>query len=266
MERVVAYRERVVAFANFVSANYRRYEPSSDDVQRHLRDESAWLSQEYGRITPIIGRYGQAGMHQYGMIVSQDVVRDAIQSPDHPGYSDVAQMAIGHVDMIIGQLRAEVEESETEEQMSAEGSPPPASDPWDSFYRATSPLYWVVALGRRLLGTAGGKPRSDGWRHRACDHRRCRKRRSPGVLRVSDPVRAATVGHSACSESSCASSEPRAFAMSGQFPGLDSAARDRPRATWRIRAPCPARAECGAIASSDGWLMDWPRASESGRH
>lgn len=76
-------------------------------------------------------------MRAYGMTVSQDVVRDAIQSPTHPGCGDLAKMAIGSLDMIIGQLSADVGTRKV-----------------DDLYRLTSPLFWrparrVRAMGRR---------------------------------------------------------------------------------------------------------------------
>lgn len=149
--RVEEFRNRLVAFANYV--NEHRPKDYLDDgpskrVQQKIGHDQTSLSQAYGSIQGIIAPFGTAMMHQYGMIVSQDVVRDAIQTPAHPGYGDVASMAIGHIDMIIGRLRAEVEDGRGG-LVSAE-----------ALYRYTSIAFWVGRLGaliRWLVLTGWGR-------------------------------------------------------------------------------------------------------------
>ena len=117
-----------------------------DHVAEHIGKEQAWLAQEYGRVYRLLEPYGPAQMQQYGMVVSQDVIRDAIGNPTHPGYADVARFAVQQLDTVIGHLRAEVEER----------------GPWtpDDIYRVTSPVYWLgqlLVFVRWLVSTNRGR-------------------------------------------------------------------------------------------------------------
>lgn len=149
LARVVDFRDRLVGFVNLVTQNVRRYaDPPSPEVVQRIGLEQAWLSQEYGRVYRTVTRYGIAQMTQFGRIASHDVIRDAIGSPTHPRYHDVSQMAIQQLDIVIGHLRAEVEDEPTRVGGTVD------------LYRLTNPIYWLVALTRlvrRLLGTTRGK-------------------------------------------------------------------------------------------------------------
>jgi hypothetical protein len=146
--RIHSFRNRLVDYASYVNGHVHRYEATPDHVARHVAEEQAWLGQEYGRVKRMIEPHGIAGMRQFGMIVSQDVIRDAIGSPTHPGYADIAQLAVQHLDVVIGELRAEVEDG------------PAVSPTPDVLYRLTSPLYWLgrlLAFVRWLITTNRGR-------------------------------------------------------------------------------------------------------------
>jgi len=131
VKRVEEFRGRLAAFAS-------KSAPQTEE-------ETAWLAQAYGRLAHLFQPYGAVEMRRYGMVVSQDVIRDAIGSPSHPGYIDVAQMAIQHVDEVIGRLRAQVERH-------------PSSR--ENLYRLTSPVYWaqrLAAVARWLMATTRGR-------------------------------------------------------------------------------------------------------------
>ncbi|MBA3875638.1 MAG: hypothetical protein C0498_01655 [Anaerolinea sp.] len=148
LERVVAFRNRLVEYANFVRDNVIRFVPTDDRAQQRIGTESALLAQEYGRLYKVIARYGIAQMTQFGGIASTDVVRDTIGSPGHPSYNAMAGMAIQHLDMAIGRMRADVEDGPTR----------PVSR--DELYRLTSPLFWLgqlVVFLRWLIGTTRGR-------------------------------------------------------------------------------------------------------------
>lgn len=149
LERVTAFRERFVTYANFVTEKVHGLgyveQPSKRD-QAHIGQEQTWLRQEYGAIQRTISRFGTAKAMQFGMVMSYDVVRDTIGMPTHPSYGEMASLAVGHLDTIIGKLRAEVE------------SQRPVS--MDDVYRATSPVFWlakIIDAIRRLLGTTRGR-------------------------------------------------------------------------------------------------------------
>ena len=146
--RVAEFRNRLVVFVNYVGENVRRNESTPQDVQSRIGEEQAWLGQEYGSVYRVIVPYGIPQMQQFGAIVSSDAVRDAIGRLDQPSYPALAQMAIQHLDMVIGRMRADVEERRL-----APGSS-------DTIYRLTSPVYWggrLVAALRRLLSTNRGR-------------------------------------------------------------------------------------------------------------
>jgi hypothetical protein len=146
--RVAEFRNRLVAFMNYLGENVRRYESTPQHVQSHIGDEQAWLAQEYGRVYKLVEPYGIAQMTQFRRIASTDVVRDAIGSPTHPEYGALAQMAVQHLDMVIGQMRAEVEDRSATRRLP------------DDLYRLTSPVYWLgrfIIFGRWLLGTTRGR-------------------------------------------------------------------------------------------------------------
>jgi hypothetical protein len=147
--RVADFRNRLVAFANYLDAHRPAYgEELKPAARQHVGTEQSALGQDYGRVYNVIKPYGIASMTQFGGIVSQDVVRDAIGRLDHPSYPTVAQMAIQHLDMIIGHLRAEVEDR-----------PARITSP-DALYRYTSPVYWLgrlLALLRWLVMTNVGR-------------------------------------------------------------------------------------------------------------
>lgn len=149
LARVAEFRNRLVAFANYIDAHMPDYgEDLKPAARQHIGAEQSGLAQDYGRVYKVLAPYGIASMTQFGGIVSQDVVRDAIGRLDHPSYPTLAQMAVQHLDVILGHLRAEVED----------GSVRTASP--DALYRYTSPVYWfgrLVALVRRLIGTTRGR-------------------------------------------------------------------------------------------------------------
>jgi hypothetical protein len=146
--RVIEFRERLVAYANYVTEHVHGLGYGgqvSARVRTHIGEEQSWLAQEYGAIHKTIARYGTAMMTQFGGIASQDAVRDAIGSPTHPSYADLARFAIGHLDTIIGRLRAEAASRRVS---------------MDDVYRATSPVFWIARLlagVRRLLSTTRGR-------------------------------------------------------------------------------------------------------------
>lgn len=146
--RVSDFRNQLVAFANYVAENYNEYQPISSRIQAHIASQQAELLQEYGALSALLTPYGTAMMKQYNMIVSQDVVYDAIHSPGHPGYGDVVHLAVGHLDLIIGRMRAVARE------------PLIPGVTRETLYRYTSPVYWagrLVALARWLLTTNRGR-------------------------------------------------------------------------------------------------------------
>ncbi len=148
LARVVEFRNRLVAYANYVRENVGRLVPTPDHPQRHIGEESAWLAQEYGRVYGLIRPYGIAQMTQFGGIASTDVVRDTIGGPGHPEYRAIAGMAVQHLDTVIGRMRAEVEDRN--------GRPLDR----DALYRLTSPLYWfgrAAGFVRWLRGTSRGR-------------------------------------------------------------------------------------------------------------
>jgi hypothetical protein len=144
-DRVAQFRDRLVAYANEI-VGLDSEQPLLPTIRARLASEEAVLSQEYGAVGRLIARYGGiAAMHQYGMVVSQDVVRDAIQRPDHPGYSDVVRLAIGQLDVVIGAMRRDAR---------------PSGISADEIYRYTSPVYWggrAVALAVWLVTTNRGR-------------------------------------------------------------------------------------------------------------
>lgn len=148
LDRVVEFRNRLVAYANLVRENVIRFVPTPDHKQQRIGEESAWLAQEYGRVYKLILPYGIAQMTQFGRIASTDAVRDTIGSPGHPEYTAMAGMAIQHLDMVIGRMRAEVEDRAGK-----------SVDP-EALYRLTSPVYWLgrlAALIHWLVTTKGGR-------------------------------------------------------------------------------------------------------------
>jgi hypothetical protein len=147
LNRVVEFRNRLVAFENYVAAERSSNAPQTPESKNHLAAEQSGLQQDYGSVWGLISRYGPAQMSQYGGIVSQDVVRDAIGRLDHPGYTALAAMAVSHLDWIVGVIRADVE-----------GRGPRRTQ--DDLYRVTSPIYWIGQLGaflRWLIGTNRGR-------------------------------------------------------------------------------------------------------------
>jgi hypothetical protein len=161
--RVVEFRNRLVAFANYIDAHRPAYgEELKPAARQHIGTEQTGLGQDYGRVYNVIKPYGIASMTQYGGIVSQDVVRDAIGRLDHPSYPALAQMAIQHLDVIIGHLRAEVEDEPANGRTLA--TEPPDVRDWgftsDDVYRVTSLVYWLgklVGLIGWLLSTTRGR-------------------------------------------------------------------------------------------------------------
>jgi hypothetical protein len=147
--RVAEFRNRLVAFANYIDAHRPDYgEDLKPAARQHIGTEQSGLAQDYGRVYKVIQPYGIASMTQFGGIVSQDVVRDAIGRLDHPSHPALAQMAVQHLDVILGHLRAEVEDH-----------PARTTSP-DALYRWTSPVYWIarlLAVVRRLLSTNRGR-------------------------------------------------------------------------------------------------------------
>lgn len=147
LERVNQFRNRLVAFVNFVGDHMSRGSPPSVHAQVHIGSEQTALVQDYGRIYATVRPYGIAQMTQFGGIVSPDVVRDAIGRLDHPSYQAIATMAVHHLDWIVGLMRADAEDRGGRRRP-------------DDLYRLTSPVYWVACVGvfvRWLLGTNGGR-------------------------------------------------------------------------------------------------------------
>jgi hypothetical protein len=144
--KVAEFRDRLVEFMNYAPQHVQRYGPPIDpDAQQHISSEQTWLSQEYGRIGHLINRYGtmQMGSHALG-ITSNDVIQDAIHDLADFEYGTIARLSVQHLDIAIGKLQAEGEQSRV--------------DP-NAIYRYTSPVYWigrlVVFLRWLALTTAG---------------------------------------------------------------------------------------------------------------
>ena len=149
LQRVIAFRNRLVAFVDYVGENARLRRLAPQDVQGDTSQEQAWLAQEYGRVYRVIQPYGIAQMTQFGGIASTDVVRDTIGSLGRPSYGAMAGMAIQHLDMVIGRMRADVEDQ-------ADTSPRSS----DALYRYTSLAYWLgrlLALVRWFFFTGRGR-------------------------------------------------------------------------------------------------------------
>lgn len=150
VERVRAFRDRLVRFLNVVLENRGRRPVGLMDDQAVLRiaPEQTWLGQEYGRLYRVINRYGQAMMGSQVLgITSYDVIRDAINRLDAPLYDDLCQLAVQHLDTTIGRLEAEIQESSG--RLSA-----------DDVYRLTSPVYWLgrlLVLAQWVVGTQRGR-------------------------------------------------------------------------------------------------------------
>jgi hypothetical protein len=147
LARVFAFHNRLVAFVNYVGKQMSHGGPPSAEARAHIGLEQAGLVQDYGRVYATVKPYGVASMTQFGGIVSQDVVRDAIGRLDHPSYPSLANMAVQHLNWIIGLMRADVENR-------------PARRAPDNIYRLTSPVFWLGRFGagfRWLLGTNGGR-------------------------------------------------------------------------------------------------------------
>jgi hypothetical protein len=156
---VIAFRNRLVAFMNFVQEHVQRYAPIDPEAQHWITAEQPWLSQEYGRLSDVINRFGTMRMGSPALgITSHDVVQDAIYDLTEIDYSTIARLTVQHLDMLIGKLRAKAERTNGEPERKPY-VPLPTIVP-DQIYRVTSPLYWIgrlVALLRWLLGTAGGR-------------------------------------------------------------------------------------------------------------
>jgi hypothetical protein len=137
LERLKAFRNDLVGFVNLVSKHRTGFRamPVDEEAWTEISSRQPRLAHQHGRVAAILRPYGQVGIHQYGMMVSRDVIWDAIHSPEHPGYSDVARTAVGHLDTVIGRLSAEVEEGAGVRSL-------------DDLYRVTSPIYWLALIGR----------------------------------------------------------------------------------------------------------------------
>jgi hypothetical protein len=148
LDQVVAFRNRLVEFMNYVRAHVAAYSFVTIEpvVQRHISSEQTALAQEYGRLSKIINRWGGMAMSSPALgVTSSDVIQDAIFDIQGVYYNDICRLAVQHLDIVIGKLTGEVRES--------------GIDP-DFIYRLTSPLYWfrrLVDLLRWLGGTARGR-------------------------------------------------------------------------------------------------------------
>jgi len=143
--RVVEFRNRLVAFANYVDAHRPAYgEGFKAAARQHIGTERSALRMEYGQLYKTIVRYGGVfSMTQFGGVVSQDVIRDAIGQLDHPSHTAVMDAAVSHLEEVIGRLRAEADSRSGRLEI-------------EDFYRLTSPVFWIgrlVLLGRWLFGT-----------------------------------------------------------------------------------------------------------------
>ena len=171
--RVVEFRNRLVAYMNIVlgAGGNLRWGGLDESDTRRLQSEQPWLAQEYGRLYNVINRWGSMSMGSPALgVTSRDVIQDAIHDVADFSYNDIARITIQHLDMVIGRLSGEAEESERERNLARERREREAArkaderaaklaDP-DRWYRVTSPLYWMGRLGalvRWVLGTWSGR-------------------------------------------------------------------------------------------------------------
>jgi hypothetical protein len=147
IERVVEFRKKLATFVEYAPRDL--FNPHLGGRVVDKRDQE-WLFQRYGLIHRAIAPYGPVQLRKSGVVVSQDVVSDAIGSPDHPAYADIALLALQHVDYALGRLVADVEE--TAAQARARSA--------ENLYRLTSPVYWLgrsLGVVRWLAGTTRGR-------------------------------------------------------------------------------------------------------------
>lgn len=136
LEEITTFRNQLAIFVSYVMTNYHNAGPGGPQPAaiEHIQREQVVLTQEYGRLRQRIrkaaGGTGQLNTPAFG-IISQDVIVDAINRWDWHNWGDAVTGAQQHLDLAIGQLRANG----------------PAFDP-DRFWRLTSPIYWVLSLAR----------------------------------------------------------------------------------------------------------------------
>ena len=136
LDEIAAFRNRLIAFAGYVGANYWGGPGSPEGVDpavlEHIGQERVALTQEYGRLRARITR-AAGGIMQMTLpaigIVSQDVIADAINRWDWHNWSDTVQMAQQHLDMAIGRLQADHAESPTPTEYGGSRTPCTGSRP-----------------------------------------------------------------------------------------------------------------------------------------
>jgi hypothetical protein len=107
--QVAEFRNRFVDYVNQVLQYNGRYSgPPDAKTQLHLQGEQAWLMRAFGRLNKPLHRYGTASMTNamFG-VVSQDVIRDAIAGGGGAWRGEMINMAVHHLDVVLGQLEAD---------------------------------------------------------------------------------------------------------------------------------------------------------------
>lgn len=108
-DELEAFREDLDYFIRYRLGLMKPDDTQSDAVAR-IRTLQPQLNRKYGALEPLIRRY--SGIPQlrdpiHG-ITSDDVIRDAINSPDHPDYQTIAESAVPHLDIALGRVKRDI--------------------------------------------------------------------------------------------------------------------------------------------------------------
>lgn len=146
-DRLEAFRDELEGYRRYVMGEDRPDETQADAVE-HMRSLQSQLNRTYGALRPMIGRYSgivQMGSRLHG-ITSHDVIRDAINTLDHPDYPTIAESAVQHLDMTLGRCQNDIGEKFLPTDDVANPTVQPPGRAATDWYTRTSVLYWLERL------------------------------------------------------------------------------------------------------------------------
>jgi hypothetical protein len=150
-DRLQSFRDQLDVYIRYVLGEDRPNETQAD-AGRHIRSLQPELNRTYGALKPMISRYSgtiQMGSRIHG-ITSHDVIRDAINTLDHPDYPTIAESAVQHLDMTLGRCQSDI----GGESLPTDDVPKPTVQPQErattDWYTRTSVLYWLGRLWQLL--------------------------------------------------------------------------------------------------------------------